>query len=73
MQRESLKYYTRRYKRAGREGKKGKDGEREKMRPPPLSAKEEAIILISLIVMCSLKLIVISPFPKYDYISLCIL
>ncbi len=30
MQRESLKYYTRRYKRAGREGKKGKDGERKK-------------------------------------------
>ncbi len=42
MQRESLKYYTRRYKRAGREGKKGKDGEREKMRPPPLSAKEKS-------------------------------
>ncbi len=31
MQRESLKYYgTRRDKRAGREGKKGEDGEREK-------------------------------------------
>ncbi len=43
MQRESLKYYTRRYKRAGREGKKGKDGEREKMRPPPLSAKEKSL------------------------------
>ncbi len=42
MQRESLKYYTRPYKRAGREGKKGKDGEREKMRPPPLSAKEKS-------------------------------
>ncbi len=41
MQRESLKYYTIRDKRAGREGKKGEDGEREKMRPPPLRAKEE--------------------------------
>ncbi len=30
MQRESLKYDTRRDKRAGREGKKGEDGEREK-------------------------------------------
>ncbi len=41
MQRESLKYYTIRDKRAGSEGKKGEDGEREKMRPPPLRAKEE--------------------------------
>ncbi len=41
MQRESLKYYTRRDKRAGREGKKGEDGEQEKMQPPPLSAKEK--------------------------------
>ncbi len=45
MQRESLKYYTRRDKRADREGKKGEDGEREKMRPPPLSAKEESVDL----------------------------
>ncbi len=44
MQRESLKYYTRRDKRAGREGKKGEDREREKMRPPPLRAKEEWIM-----------------------------
>ncbi len=44
MQRESLKYYTIRDKRAGREGKKGEDGEREKMRPPPLRAKEEGLI-----------------------------
>ncbi len=41
MQRESLKFYTIRDMRAGREGKKGEDGEREKMRPPPLRAKEE--------------------------------
>ncbi len=49
MQRESLKYYTRRYKRAGREGKKGEDGERKKMRPPPLSAKEKSIVSIVLL------------------------
>ncbi len=35
---------TIRDKRAGREGKKGEDGEREKMRPPPLRAKVEGIM-----------------------------
>ncbi len=42
MQRESLKYYnTRRDKRAGREGKKGRGWGARKMRPPPLRAKEK--------------------------------
>ncbi len=42
--RESLSSITRQDKRAGREGKKGEDGEREKMRPPPLRAKEEGFL-----------------------------
>ncbi len=68
--RESLSSITIRDKRAGREGKKGEDGEREKMRPPPLRAKEETCIILRCTFITFFVNLATHPFRKLTMVLL---